>query len=90
MIYDMAITKLGNFDQRILNGLINQFEASHSRAGSLAARMRQWRPGGDLEPQDKLDLVSYCNPSGDTRGKARDLARQISMLVFGKVISKLD
>jgi hypothetical protein len=59
----MAITKLGNFDQRILNGLINQFETSHSIAGSLAAKMRQWRPGGDLDPQDKLDLVSYCDPS---------------------------
>ena len=87
---NMSITKLGNFNQVQLNNLINLFEASHSRTANLAARMRLWRPGGDLDSHDKLDLVSYCNPMIDTREPARDFARQISKLVFGKIISRLD
>ena len=86
----MPITKLGNFDQSELNNLINQFEASRIRTRNFAAKLRFWRSGGFLDPQEKLDLVSYCKPSGDTRGKAREVARRISILVFGKVISKLD
>lgn len=86
----MAITKLEHFDQDDFNTLVNEFETSDNRTRKFAAKMRQWTTGGDLDPQDKLDLVRYCNHSEDTRGRARDLARRISRLVFGKVISKLD
>lgn len=86
----MPITKLGNFDQNELNNLINEFETSGIRTRNFAAKLRLWRSGGFLDPQEKLDLGSYCKTSGDKRGKAREVARRISILIFGKVISKLD
>lgn len=85
---DIATTKLGIFNQNKLNNLIDQFELSHTQAKGLSTRMRRWRSGGYFEPQDKLDLKGWCKVSDDNRKPAREIARKISILVFGKDISK--
>lgn len=85
---DIAITKLGTFNQSTLNNLINQFELSHTQAKRLSTRMRLWKSGGYFELQDKLDLANWCKIADDKRKQAREIARKISILVFGKDISQ--
>lgn len=85
---DAAITKLDTFNQRTLNTLIDQFELSHTQAKGLSTRMRQWKSDGYFEMQDKLDLANWCKISDDTRKPAREIARKISELVFGRDVSK--
>lgn len=85
---DIATTKLGIFNQSTLNNLIDQFELSHTQAKGLSTRMRLWKSGGDFELKDKSDLANWCKNADDNRKKAREIARKISVLVFGKDISK--
>ncbi|VVB95782.1 Uncharacterised protein [uncultured archaeon] len=83
----MEITNLGDFDLETFNDLVDKFEKSHIQTKKLAARLRQWKPGGKFEPKDKSDLMEYCIIAGDEgRRPARIIARQIRNLVFGKTI----
>ncbi len=78
------------FDQSRLNNLINQFEASHPQTHKLSKIMRTWKPNGYVTSKEKNLLVDWCRESEDTRSSARAIAREISELVFGKVLDEYD
>jgi len=86
----MTIEKLQNFDKTKLNDLIDEFEACGDMTETFAQAMRKWIPYGDLLPDDKRILVKWCKPSRDTRNCGRKVARDISMLLFDKVITDYD
>lgn len=86
----MAIQVLPPFDQPEFNSLVSQFGASHPQAQSFAAVIIEWRPGGHLASKEKIRLVAWCKESNDTRAPARAIAREISKVVFDKVLTEYD
>jgi hypothetical protein len=86
----MAVFKFRQFDETKLNDLIDKFETCGSRSRDFAQVMRKWKSNGDVTSKEKDRLVDWCKDSPDTRTCARNIAKEISELVFGKVVDGYD
>jgi len=89
----MTIKKLRDFsesDVQKFEHLIVQLESAGKDAASFAKDCPTWFYRGDISDEEKVRLVSWCNSSTDSRKQGREIAREISKLIFGKIITKLD
>lgn len=89
----MVIKKLREFsesDVQKFEHFIVQLENTGKDATSFAKECRIWFYRGDISDEEKIRLVSWCNSSTDTRKRGREFAREISTLIFGKIITELD
>ncbi|MFA4957785.1 MAG: hypothetical protein WC556_12520 [Candidatus Methanoperedens sp.] len=88
----MTMTKLRNFtasEKQEFDRLVARLESPdvHLDAIKLAKTARIWFGKGEISEKDREHLRTYCRDSDNPpRESARKIAREISLLVFGKEI----
>ena len=92
----MTIEKLRNLKQselKKLDSLINKLESekTHANANTLASEIRKWLADGHISSELKVRITKYCRESNDlNRGPTREIVREISEILFGKILTEND
>lgn len=92
----MTIKKLRNLNQlelKKLENLINKLESedTHANANTLASEIRKCLADGYISSELKVRIARYCRESNDlNREQTRAIVREISEILFGKILTEYD
>ncbi len=85
------IKKLRAFDAKQAQVLVNDLRKSRSDAKTFADELDKVISSREISSKIEVQLVDWCDiRSTDNRGPAREIARKISVLLYGKVIDEFD
>lgn len=89
----MAIKKLRDFtvaEKQEFNRLVMEL-AKIPIAASFAAECRIWFNKGEISPEEEVRFTRWCKDSKEpSRIRAREIAKDISKIIFEKVKTKHD
>jgi hypothetical protein len=54
-------------------------------AKTLAKDINKWLYRGEIYPKEEERFIHWCNDSREARKKSRDIAKQISEIIFGHI-----
>ena len=91
----MVNEKLKDFNQQDLhnlNNLIDSLESNetHANGTNLATEIRECLVDGYISSKLKVRITGWCKESTDNRNPTRKIVRDISIIMFGKILTEYD